>query len=106
MGGYDVMPGGLTSANYTITFVKGTLTVTKATLTVTAENKTKLLNAANPTLTASYTGFVNGEALATSGVSWHAWSHDDGGDEQPGGHVSDNRRSGNTDARATTRSSS
>jgi hypothetical protein len=64
-----VTPSGLTSANYTITFAAGTLTVTKATLTVTAESKTKLLSAANPTLTATYSGFVLGQSLATSGVS-------------------------------------
>src|SRR5207302_5031971 len=41
--------------------VNGSLTVTRATLTVTADNKSRAYGAANPTLTASYIGFVNGE---------------------------------------------
>ncbi len=45
------------------------LNVTKAVLTVTADNKGKAFGAANPTLTASYSGFQNGETLATSGVT-------------------------------------
>jgi hypothetical protein len=46
-----------------------TQTVNKATLTVTANNASKVYGQANPTLTASYSGFVNGETLASSGVS-------------------------------------
>ena len=62
--------GSLTSANYSFgPFVNGTLTVTKAPLTVTADNKTKVQGAANPTLTATITGFVLGQTLATSGVT-------------------------------------
>jgi N-acetylneuraminic acid mutarotase len=38
-----------------------TLTVGKADLVVTAENKTKQQNTANPTLTATYSGFKNGD---------------------------------------------
>jgi uncharacterized repeat protein (TIGR01451 family) len=49
--------------------VPQSFTVTKATLTVTADNKTKLLNTPLPTLTATMTGFKNGETLATSGVT-------------------------------------
>ncbi len=55
--------------NYTITNTGGSFTINKAILTVTADNKTKVLNAANPPLTASYAGFKNGETLATSGVT-------------------------------------
>ncbi len=43
-----------------------TQTVNKAMLTVTADNKTKVYAAALPTLTASYTGFVNGDTLASA----------------------------------------
>ena len=39
----------------------GTLTVTSAALTITADNQTKVYGAALPSLTASYTGFVNGD---------------------------------------------
>src|SRR5207249_9255212 len=38
-------------------------------LTVTADNKSRAAGQPNPTLTASYTNFVGGETLATSGVT-------------------------------------
>ena len=44
-------------------------TVDKAHLSVTADNKTKVYGNANPPLTATISGFQNGETLATSGVS-------------------------------------
>ncbi len=53
--------GSLSASNYSFTFSNGTLSVNKATITVTAENKTRLYGAANPTLTATFAGFVNGE---------------------------------------------
>ena len=39
-------------------------TITKAPLTITADNKSKLTGQADPTLTVSYSGFVNGESDA------------------------------------------
>src|SRR5207248_1028299 len=42
----------------------GTLTVTKAHLTVTAQDQSRTYGAANPTFTATITGFVNGETIA------------------------------------------
>jgi hypothetical protein len=69
VAGYSFTVGA--ASNYDIhthTAANG-LTVNKATLTVTAENKTKLLNAPLPPLTAAITGFKNGETLATSGVT-------------------------------------
>ena len=45
------------------------LTIAKAALTLTADAKTKIYGAANPTLTATITGFVNGETLGTSSVT-------------------------------------
>ncbi len=55
--------------NYTITYNTASFNITKATLNVTADNKAKVLNAPNPSLTATFTGFKNGETLATSGVT-------------------------------------
>ncbi|MDB5911145.1 MAG: hypothetical protein JWP34_5262 [Massilia sp.] len=72
VGSYAVAPSGLTSSNYTITFINGNLTVTKAHLTVTADNQSKVYGAPLPTLTATISGFVNGETLGTSGVSGSA----------------------------------
>ncbi|MBL9194232.1 MAG: putative Ig domain-containing protein [Opitutaceae bacterium] len=46
-----------------------TLSVIKAVLTVRADNQTRAYGAANPTLTVTYTGFVGGETLETSGVT-------------------------------------
>lgn len=49
--------------------VTQSFTVAKATLTVTADDKTKVLGAPNPPLTATISGYQNGETLATSGVT-------------------------------------
>ena len=54
--------------NYTVTTTDGTLTITKAPLTVTADDATREVGEPNPPFTVSYSGFVNGETLATSGV--------------------------------------
>ena len=56
-------------SNYTVTLTNGTLSITPAGLTITADNKTKILNSPNPALTASYSGFQNGDTPAVlSGV--------------------------------------
>jgi trimeric autotransporter adhesin len=56
--------GTLASANYSFGLVDGTLAVTKAPLTVTADNKTRASGAADPTFTATLTGFVNSDTSA------------------------------------------
>ena len=69
---YAITPavGSLAAANYDFTiFTPGSLTITKAHLTVTADNQARAYGAANPTLTATISGFVNGETLGTSGVT-------------------------------------
>jgi enterochelin esterase-like enzyme len=48
------------------------LSVAKAPLTVTADNKSRLFGSPNPPLTATITGFVLGQTLATSGVTGSA----------------------------------
>ncbi|TMG59359.1 MAG: hypothetical protein E6H83_08805 [Chloroflexi bacterium] len=58
---YSITVSGAFDTDYTISYVAGTLTVTPVGLTITADNKTKAYGAA-PVLTASYSGFVNGEA--------------------------------------------
>ena len=68
-GSYAITPAGLTSSNYAITFVNGALTINKAPLTVTANNASKTYGDANPSLSTTVSGFVNGETLATSGVA-------------------------------------
>ena len=59
--------GNLTATNYDFsTLVNGTLTITKAHLTVTADDKTRSYGAANPILTSTVTGFVNGETASNA----------------------------------------
>ena len=54
---------GFTSGNYFLTSSNASTTadITPAALTIIADNKTKTAGLPNPTLTATYVGFVNGE---------------------------------------------
>ncbi|WP_295794214.1 cadherin-like beta sandwich domain-containing protein [Mucilaginibacter sp.] len=61
---YTVTASGAVDANYDITYTDGSLTVSTAPLTITADNQTKAYGEALPTLTASYTGLVNGDTQA------------------------------------------
>ncbi|WP_205529845.1 LamG-like jellyroll fold domain-containing protein, partial [Pedobacter chitinilyticus] len=65
---YTVIPSGLTSANYAITYANGTLTINKAPLTVTAQNATKTYDKVAYTggNGISYTGFITGDNAANS----------------------------------------
>ena len=67
-GSYASTASG-TDTNYNLTFVNGALTINKAHLTVTANNASKTYGDANPSLSATVSGFVNNESLATSGVT-------------------------------------
>src|SRR5262249_13766005 len=60
---------GADASNYSLGQPTTTASITKAGLTVTADNKSRAAGASNPTLTASYAGFVGGETLPTSGVT-------------------------------------
>ncbi len=62
---YSITASGAVDSDYSISYVAGTLTVTPAALTITANNQTKLYGAVLPTLTASYSGFVNGDTSAS-----------------------------------------
>ncbi len=62
---YAITASGAADSDYTISYVAGQLTVTPAELTITANNQTKVYGAALPTLTASYSGFVNGDTAAS-----------------------------------------
>ena len=64
VGTYPITVSGAVDDNYTITYVGGVLTVTPATLTITAADQTRVLNVPNPTLTVSYSGFVNGDNVS------------------------------------------
>ncbi|TMD55801.1 MAG: hypothetical protein E6I83_03560 [Chloroflexi bacterium] len=49
------------SSNYTLTYVGANFSITKATLTITADSKSRQYSDPNPTFTATYTGFKNGD---------------------------------------------
>jgi len=49
------------AGNFNSGSATATLTIKKAALIITADNKTKVYNTPNPTLTLNYSGFVNGE---------------------------------------------
>ncbi len=68
VGSYSITVSGATDSNYDITYVSGTLTVTPAPLTITADNQTKVYGAPLPVLTASYSGFVDGDSSASLGT--------------------------------------
>ena len=67
-GVYSIIVSGAVDRDYAISFVDETMTVTAASLTITADNQTKVYGAALPTLTASYSGFVNGDTSASLGT--------------------------------------
>ena len=62
---------GTDAGNYSLisNTASATANIIPATLTVTAANLSRPYGAANPTLTASYSGFASSETLATSGVT-------------------------------------
>jgi hypothetical protein len=65
VGAYAIVASGAADSNYSITFVNGSLTVTRAALTIRADNKSRPAGQANPVLTATHTGFVNGDTAAS-----------------------------------------
>ena len=61
VGAYPIVAGYATAGNYTVKFTDATLKVTKALLVITADDKTRRIGQPNPLLTASYSGFANGD---------------------------------------------
>lgn len=61
VGTYPITVTGGKATNYNLSAVNGTLTVTPALLKVTANDATRYVGEANPELTLTYEGFVNGE---------------------------------------------
>jgi len=64
VGSYQITATGAAAAKYTMVYVPGSLSVTPAPLTITANNQVKGFGKANPVLTASYYGFVNGDTTS------------------------------------------
>ena len=64
VGIYGITQGTLAaSSNYALTYTGNNLTVTAAALTVTANPQSRAYGAANPALTYTSTGLVNGDTL-------------------------------------------
>lgn len=61
IGSYPITVSGATAPNYTLVPFNNALTVTKASLRIAAVDASRLFGEANPTFTAEYVGFVNGE---------------------------------------------
>ena len=64
-GTYVLTPSGAVNPNYTIQYVTGVYTISPAPLNVTAANKSMTYGGTVPPLTVSYTGFVNGDGVAS-----------------------------------------
>ncbi len=64
-GGYSTTCGGATDANYSIGYVNGSINVSPAHLTITASGGTMVYGQAVPTITPTYSGFVNGDSPAS-----------------------------------------
>ena len=66
-GNYPITLGTLAAVdgNYLITFNGANLSITPAHLTITANDASKVYGAPIPVLTASYSGFVNGDTVAS-----------------------------------------
>ena len=63
---YPTSCSGGVSGNYSFNYINGTVTVNKRALTVTADNKSRGYGAANPALTASFSGFIGSDNAANS----------------------------------------
>jgi filamentous hemagglutinin family protein len=61
VGNYAIGVSGGSALNYDFDYVPGTLAITPATLTVAIDSKTRQYGAPNPALTASISGFRNGD---------------------------------------------
>jgi MBG domain (YGX type) len=64
-GSYTITPSGAQDPNYTFTYVNGTFTITPVALTITAGNASMTYGGTVPSLSATYTGFVNGDGASS-----------------------------------------
>ena len=68
-GSYTVTATYAGDVNHTGSGDSTTIVIAKAALTVTADSASRPYSQSNPTFTVHYSGFMNGETLATSGVT-------------------------------------
>jgi filamentous hemagglutinin family protein len=80
--------GTLAANNYDFaTLVNGALTINKARLRIAANDATREVGQPNPILTTTMSGFVNGETLATSGVTGSSVAKTNATTSSPAGAV-------------------
>jgi hypothetical protein len=65
VGSYNLTPSGAVNPNYVIEYATGVYTITPAPLTITANNQTMTYGGAVPALSATYSGFVNGDNVSS-----------------------------------------
>jgi uncharacterized membrane-anchored protein len=65
VGSYSITPSGAVAANYTLSFSNGTLTIVAAPLTIRPDDLAMQQGRAVPALTATYSGFVNGDGASS-----------------------------------------
>ena len=68
VGTYPISAEGGENNNYSFTYGSGILSVNKAPVIVTADNKTKVYGSENPSLSVSYSGFLNNEDESVLGA--------------------------------------
>ncbi len=65
-GSYTTNASGAADPDYTFNYVAGTMTINPAPLSITADDNSMTYGGSVPTLTASYSGFVNGDTSLSS----------------------------------------
>jgi hypothetical protein len=65
VGTYALTLSGGTASNYSFTYVNGSITIKPAQLLLKADDVTKVYGTANPQLSFTATGFVNGDGLSS-----------------------------------------
>jgi MBG domain (YGX type)/Bacterial Ig-like domain (group 3) len=63
VGNYPIVPSGLTSTNYFVTYTNATLTIAPCPLAINIDSKTRVYGAVNPVLTGQMTGIQNGDVI-------------------------------------------
>ncbi|NML20796.1 hypothetical protein HHL16_07920 [Pseudoflavitalea sp. G-6-1-2] len=58
---YTIVPGGLSSGNYDISYIAGSLTISKAALVIVADAQTKVYGTADPAFTYTVTSYASGD---------------------------------------------
>ncbi len=74
VGRYAITPNGLTSGNYTFSYVNGALTINPATLMFSANAASRPYGVANSDFNGSVTGFVGTDTLANATTGTLFWT--------------------------------